>query len=172
MSEITRFLFDSNVRKYRFNRFSAKQKTLERYTNQLKDYNIAMGDWQSPNNTCISGRRPPNKRFTEMLCKKNPNVAFIDEYNTSKKCANCFSILKQYDPEQEKALETSRYSKLRKCTECNHVIHRDQNGSRNIMMLYQDEVKNVPRNKEFCRKNGDGIFRLKFSICSSLSYFH
>lgn len=113
-----------------------------------------MGDWQSPNNTCILGRRPPNKRFFEMLCKKNPYVALIDEYNTSKKCANCFSILNQYDTEKEMALETSRYSKLRMCTKCKHVIHRDQNRSRNIMMLYQEEVDNVKRNKEFRRKNG------------------
>ena len=174
MIQINEFLFDKNVRKYKFKRYSYKKKTLEKYVKKLENYKIGMGDWSSSNNTCISGAKVPNKKFVQLLQQKNPDMCFIDEFNTSKKCANCFEDLKRYDPEKESALESFKYSKLRHCQFClehknhtmrpnnqhKHVIHRDQNGSRNITMLLELQLNGQKRPSEFERGNND--FDCKF----------
>ena len=94
-----------------------------------------------------------------MLKQKNADMTVIDEYKTSQNCANCFKSLYKYDPNSTpKRTDKTNYSKLRHCFECGHVIHRDQNGSRNITMLFEKQLAAQIRPKQFCRGNqADGI---------------
>jgi transposase len=132
-------------------RFVAKIQTIEKKTNRLQKYNIGMGDWQASNNSCISAPKVPNQKFVSMLCRKNSTVRFIDEFNTSKKCADCFEDLKKYDQIKREAVDSTSYSKLRYCKKCQHVIHRDQNGSRNIEFLHAFHLNKQGRPEQFCR---------------------
>ncbi len=151
--EINKFLFSSSIRKQAFKRYSYKSKALEKYTNKLKGYNIGIGDWIQAPNTCISGNRGPNKELMSLLKKKNPDVHYIDEFKTSANCSVCFHLLTKYDPVKKQATASMAYSKLRKCQNCNIIIHRDQNGSRNIAMLHTNEINGFDRPIEFCRNS-------------------
>ncbi len=109
-----------------------------------------MGDWKAIN-SCKSARQLPSKKLVNNLCRKNSTVRFIDEFNTSKKCADCLMDLKKYDPIKKETLDSSSYSKLRRCIHCNHVIHRDQNGSRNIAALHAFQLSEQGRPEQFCQ---------------------
>jgi len=94
-------------------------------------------------------------------------MCLINEYNTSKKCANCFSNLKKYDPKKEEALDSTKYSicplsleqknnTARKNKQHKHVIHHDQKVSRNITMLLELKIDGIQdRPEPFTRKSNE-----------------
>ena len=79
------------------------------------------------------------------------NIKETDEYNSTKLCYKCNYVLLSYYPENNKYLETekryqkfaeryinargARYTKLKYCRKCKHVIDRDFNASINIALI-------------------------------------
>jgi hypothetical protein len=116
----------------------------------LKGYNKGIGDWEPSNNSCISAARVPTKRLTYLLENKKVNMTTIDEYNSSQNCANCFQQLQKYDPVKKRRTDTTSYSKLRHCLNCGHIVHRDQNASRNIKMIFECILNGEVKPQPFC----------------------
>jgi transposase len=81
------------------------------------------------------------------VCKRNHiKVVEVDEFNTSKLCCKCSKVLRNYDAEKKEATryvnaKESKFSKLKYCDECEHVIHRDINASLNIGRIYDYKLK-------------------------------
>ena len=149
MLTINKFLFESKIRKYIFKRFIHKKKSLDKYSNLLKEYNLGIGDWEPSNKSSISAAKVPTKRLMDLLESKKVPVTIIDEYNTSKNCANCFEQLKTYDPVKKRKMDKTWYSKLRHCVKCGHIVHRDQNASRNIKMIFECSLNGEEKPKQF-----------------------
>ena len=56
----------------------------------------------------------------------------------------------KYDPVKKRRTDTTSYSKLRHCLNCGHIVHRDQNASRNIKMIFECILNGEVKPQPFC----------------------
>jgi transposase len=93
------------------------------------------------------------------VCKRNHiKVKKVDEFNTSKLCCECGKVLRNYNAKTKEAtryvsVKESKFSKLKYCDECEHVIHRDINASLNIGRIYDYQSKHNKLPAIFDKKN-------------------
>jgi hypothetical protein len=128
-----------------------------------EDIVVCVGDWSNAQGSCIKGastmsvglKRLVNKKYTTLL---------LDEYNTSKKCCNCWE-----DTENVKVGGDKKF-RLLKCGGCdrkkkdigspedeyktmfNSYMTRDKNSCVNMMSIVKHMIYNKrTRPEPFCR---------------------
>jgi hypothetical protein len=117
-----KFYEDELYRKINWRTKVYRQKSEDKFLNNIEnkfgdknDIVLVIGDWSNKPGTCIKGastmcvglKRLINKKFTTML---------IDEYNTSKKCCNCWKDIENITIDGNKKF---RLLGCKNCKSCN-----------------------------------------------------
>lgn len=144
-----------------FKRYTGQQKTLAKMVNQLtskagKNTLIGFGNWSAKDSAGIIKKHPcsPAKKLLRAL-RPHCTVVMVDEFRTSKLCAQCNArtvnmrtrVVGQDGVSRAKPVHAVLFCSNRSCAV---RVNRDCNASRNILALLQMMVKGT-RPRPFCR---------------------
>lgn len=119
---------------------------------------ICYGDYSR--NTQMKYHVPTLGKGLRKIIEKKHNVILVNEFNTSKKCCNCWKDLINHIINGEekhrllvcKNLECMNIGSL-ESKPCPMFINRDLNACNNMMMIVKNIIYGHKRPKEFCKDN-------------------
>ena len=124
-----------------------RQKSEDKFLNNIenkfgdkKDIVVCIGDWSNKQGTCIKGTSTMGVGLKRLISKRY-NTLLIDEYNTSKKCCNCFNDVENIE------LKGETKFRLLGCKNCkNKNIGSPEDENKSIF----DTYKFLTRDKNSC----------------------
>ena len=153
------FYHRSVWRKASFREYSYGKKSIDKFLNRIKETfgdNLLIGYGNWSRDTQMKNIEPTMGKGLRRLIHKRYETVTVNEYNTSKKCCQCFRDMENYiDEDGEKVY------RLLVCSRCvssenKQTIYRarDNNGAKNMLMLTREWIKNQRRPREFCYSRG------------------
>jgi hypothetical protein len=161
------FYEDELYRKLNWRTKTYRQKSEDKFLNNIEnnfgnknDIIITIGDWSNKHGSCIRGTPTMGIGLKKLIAKKY-NTLLIDEYNTSKKCCNCWENV-----ENVKINGNSKF-RLLGCRNCkvNNIgspedepntifqsysfLTRDKNSCINMLSIAKHIIYKKTRPKEF-----------------------
>jgi transposase len=156
--KILQFHHENPFRKWKFTRWKMKKKVITDLCKKISNKNkitdkdntiVGFGNWSNPHDSIIRGhRRGPVLELKKELAKWT-KVIDVDEFRTSKLCCLC------YKETEKMKYDGIRVNSVLRCknNECKNIIDRDINGSNNILLMLERELKGKKRKKEFIKGN-------------------
>lgn len=162
---LTEFYQRELWQKWKFRKFSNKQKSEDKFLNRIEDkYGkntlIVLGDW-SQSNVLKNGAPTLGVGMRKLLAKRF-DVALINEYNTSKLCSGCHCNVEDVYIKGEKIFRllgckncnlkntTSETSRMKKVYSNYKYVNRDTNSIKNMLYIISEMVNNqMERPKAF-----------------------
>jgi len=161
--ETTEFYRRDVWRKMKFRQYSYGKKSIDNFLNKIQETfgsNVLIGYGNWSRDTQMKHFMPTmNKGLRKQIHKRYDTIT-INEFNTSKKCCDCYNEMKHY--RDNKNTEVYR---LFVCSNCvsyqnkqNVFRTRDANSAVNIMNLTTCWIKNQTRPEEFSRASSFTCF--------------
>ena len=161
--EVGEFYRKETWRKMQFRQYSYGKKSIDTFLNKIQEIfgsNILIGYGNWSRDTQMKHFMPTmNKGLRKQIHKRYDTIT-INEFNTSKKCCDCYNEMKHY--RDNKNTEVYR---LFVCSNCvsyqnkqNVFRTRDANSAVNIMNLTTCWIKNQTRPEEFSRASSFTCF--------------
>ena len=154
--ETTEFYKKETWRKMKFRQYSYCKKSIDNFLNKIQETfgsNILIGYGNWSRDTQMKHFMPTmNKGLRKQIHKKYDTIT-INEFNTSKKCCDCYNEMKHYRDKKNK--EVYRLFVCSNCVSCQNkqIVFRtrDANSAVNIMNLTTCWINNQTRPEEFSR---------------------
>ncbi len=154
--ETTEFYRRDVWRKMKFRQYSYGKKSIDNFLNKIQETfgsNILIGYGNWSRDTQMKHFMPTmNKGLRKQIHKRYDTIT-INEFNTSKKCCDCYNEMKHYRDKKNKEVY-----RLFVCSNCvsyqnkqNVFRTRDANSAVNIMNLTTCWINNQTRPEEFSR---------------------
>ena len=161
--ETTEFYRRDVWRKMKFRQYSYGKKSIDTFLNKIKETfgsNILIGYGNWSRDTQMKHFMPTmNKGLRKQIHKRYDTIT-INEFNTSKKCCDCYNEMKHYRDKKNK--EVYRLFVCSNCVSCQNKQNvfrtRDANSAVNIMNLTTCWIKNQTRPEEFSRASSFTCF--------------
>ena len=143
-------------RKMKFRQYSYGKKSIDTFLNKIQEIfgsNVLIGYGNWSRDTQMKHFMPTmNKGLRKQIHKRYDTIT-INEFNTSKKCCDCYNEMKHYRDKKNK--EVYRLFVCSNCVSCQNKQNvfrtRDANSAVNIMNLTTCWIKNQTRPEEFSR---------------------
>jgi hypothetical protein len=150
-------------RKMKFRQYSYGKKSIDTFLNKIQETfgsNILIGYGNWSRDTQMKHFMPTmNKGLRKQIHKRYDTIT-INEFNTSKKCCDCYNEMKHYRDKKNK--EVYRLFVCSNCVSCQNkqtvFRTRDANSAVNIMNLTTCWINNQTRPEEFCRASSFTCF--------------
>jgi hypothetical protein len=154
--EVSEFYKKETWRKMNFRQYSYGKKSIDNFLNKIQETfgsNILIGYGNWSRDTQMKHFMPTmNKGLRKQIHKRYDTIT-INEFNTSKKCCDCYNEMKHYRDKENK--EVYRLFVCSNCVSCQNkqtVFRiRDANSAVNIMNLTTCWINNQTRPEEFSR---------------------
>jgi hypothetical protein len=154
--QVGEFYHKDTWRKMKFRQYSYGKKSIDNFLNKIQETfgsNILIGYGNWSRDTQMKHFMPTmNKGLRKQIHKRYDTIT-INEFNTSKKCCDCYNEMKHYRDKQNK--EVYRLFVCSNCVSCQNKQNvfrtRDANSAVNIMNLTTCWIKNQTRPEEFSR---------------------
>jgi hypothetical protein len=154
--EVGEFYRKETWRKMKFRQYSYGKKSIDTFLNKIQEIfgsNILIGYGNWSRDTQMKHFMPTmNKGLRKQIHKRYDTIT-INEFNTSKKCCDCYNEMKHYRDKNNK--EVYRLFVCSNCVSCQNKQNvfrtRDANSAVNIMNLTTCWIKNQTRPEEFSR---------------------
>jgi hypothetical protein len=154
--EVSEFYKKETWRKMKFRQYSYGKKSIDNFLNKIQETfgsNILIGYGNWSRDTQMKHFMPTmNKGLRKQIHKRYDTIT-INEFNTSKKCCDCYNEMKHYRDEKNK--EIYRLFVCSNCVSCQNkqtvFRTRDANSAVNIMNLTTCWINNQTRSEEFSR---------------------
>ena len=154
--EVSEFYKKETWRKMKFRQYSYGKKSIDNFLNKIQETfgsNILIGYGNWSRDTQMKHFMPTmNKGFRKQIHKRYDTIT-INEFNTSKKCCDCYNEMKHYRDKKNK--EIYRLFVCSNCVSCQNkqtvFRTRDANSAVNIMNLTTCWINNQTRPEEFSR---------------------
>jgi hypothetical protein len=151
-------------RKMKFRQYSYGKKSIDTFLNKIQEIfgsNVLIGYGNWSRDTQMKHFMPTmNKGLRKQIHKRYDTIT-INEFNTSKKCCDCYNEMKHYRDKKNK--EVYRLFVCSNCVSCQNKQNvfrtRDANSAVNIMNLTTCWINNQTRPEEFCRASSFTCFR-------------
>ena len=141
-------------RKMKFRTYSYGKKSIDVFLNKIKETfgeNILIGYGNWSRDTQMKHFMPTMNKGLRKLIHKKYDTITINEFNTSKKCCNCYSDLEYYKDKDGK--KVFRLLKCSNCVSCENkqtaFMTRDINSAVNIRNITKSWVETQTRNPIF-----------------------
>jgi hypothetical protein len=152
--QVGEFYRNETWRKMKFRQYSYGKKSIDRFLNKIQETfgsNILIGYGNWSRDTQMKHFMPTmNKGLRKQIHKRYDTIT-INEFNTSKKCCDCYNEMKHYRDKKNK--EVYRLFVCSNCVSCQNKQNvfrtRDANSAVNIMNLTTCWIKNQTRPEEF-----------------------
>ena len=150
-------------RKMKFRQYSYGKKSIDTFLNKIQETfgsNILIGYGNWSRDTQMKHFMPTmNKGLRKQIHKRYDTIT-INEFNTSKKCCDCYNEMKHYRDKKNK--EVYRLFMCSNCVSCQNKQNvfrtRDANSAVNIMNLTTCWINNQSRPEEFSRASSFTCF--------------
>jgi hypothetical protein len=147
----------------KFRQYSYGKKSIDVFLNKIQETfgsNILIGYGNWSRDTQMKHFMPTmNKGLRKQIHKRYDTIT-INEFNTSKKCCDCYNEMKHYRDKKNK--EVYRLFVCSNCVSCQNKQNvfrtRDANSAVNIMNLTTCWIKNQTRPEEFSRASSFTCF--------------
>jgi hypothetical protein len=154
--ETTEFYRRDVWRKMKFRQYSYSKKSIDNFLNKIQETfgsNILIGYGNWSRDTQMKHFMPTmNKGLRKQIHKRYDTIT-INEFNTSKKCCDCYNEMKHYRDKKNK--EVYRLFVCSNCVSCQNKQNvfrtRDANSAVNIRNLTTCWINNQTRPEEFSR---------------------
>jgi hypothetical protein len=154
--EVSEFYKKETWRKMKFRQYSYGKKSIDNFLNKIQETfgsNILIGYGNWSRDTQMKHFMPTmNKGLRKQIHKRYDTIT-INEFNTSKKCCDCYNEMKHYRDKENK--EVYRLFVCSNCVSCQNkqtvFRTRDANSAVNIMNLTTCWINNQTRPEEFSR---------------------
>jgi hypothetical protein len=161
--ETTEFYQKETWRKMKFRQYSYGKKSIDNFLNKIQEIfgsNVLIGYGNWSRNAQMKHFMPTmNKGLRKQIHKRYDTIT-INEFNTSKKCCDCYNEMKHYRDKKNK--EVYRLFVCSNCVSCQNKQNvfrtRDANSAVNIMNLTTCWIKNQTRPEEFSRASSFTCF--------------
>ena len=161
--ETTEFYRKETWRKMKFRQYSYGKKSIDNFLNKIQETfgsNILIGYGNWSRDTQMKHFMPTmNKGLRKQIHKRYDTIT-INEFNTSKKCCDCYNEMKHYRDKKNK--EVYRLFVCSNCVSCQNKQNvfrtRDANSAVNIMNLTACWINNQTRPEEFSRASSFTCF--------------
>jgi hypothetical protein len=161
--ETTEFYRKETWRKMKFRQYSYGKKSIDNFLNKIQETfgsNILIGYGNWSRDTQMKHFMPTmNKGLRKQIHKRYDTIT-INEFNTSKKCCDCYNEMKHYRDKKNK--EIYRLFVCSNCVSCQNkqIVFRtrDANSAVNIMNLTTCWINNQTRPEEFSRASSFTCF--------------
>jgi hypothetical protein len=154
--EVSKFYEKETWRKIKFRQYSYGKKSIDNFLNKIQETfgsNILIGYGNWSRDTQMKHFMPTmNKGLRKQIHKRYDTIT-MNEFNTSKKCCDCYNEMKHYRDKKNK--EVYRLFVCSNCVSCQNKQNvyrtRDANSAVNIMNLTTCWINNQTRPEEFSR---------------------
>ena len=161
--QVGEFYQKDTWRKMKFRQYSYGKKSIDTFLNKIQETfgsNILIGYGNWSRDTQMKHFMPTmNKGLRKQIHKRYDTIT-INEFNTSKKCCDCYNEMKHY--RDKKNMEVYRLFVCSNCVSCQNKQNvfrtRDANSAVNIMNLTTCWIKNQTRPEEFNRASSFTCF--------------
>ena len=161
--QVSEFYQKETWRKMKFRQYSYGKKSIDNFLNKIQETfgsNVLIGYGNWSRDTQMKHFMPTmNKGLRKQIHKRYDTIT-INEFNTSKKCCDCYDEMKHYRDKKNK--EVYRLFVCSNCVSCQNKQNvfrtRDANSAVNIMNLTTCWIKNQTRPEEFCRASSFTCF--------------
>ena len=161
--EVGEFYRKETWRKMKFRQYSYGKKSIDTFLNKIQEtfgsnILIGYGNW-SRDTQMKHFMSTMNKGLRKQIHKRYDTIT-INEFNTSKKCCDCYNEMKHYRDKKNK--EVYRLFVCSNCVSCQNKQNvfrtRDANSAVNIMNLTACWINNQTRPEEFSRASSFTCF--------------
>ncbi len=143
-------------RKMKFRQYSYGKKSIDTFLNKIQEIfgsNVLIGYGNWSRDTQMKHFMPTMNKGLRKVIHKRYDTITINEFNTSKKCCDCYNEMKHYRDKKNK--EVYRLFVCSNCVSCQNKKNvfrtRDANSAVNIMNLTTCWIKNQTRPEEFSK---------------------
>ena len=133
------YWLDKRYKNVEYKSYRLRKRFFDRLVSKFKKNNqtVVIGNYSNIRGMKYGKKLPPLKYFKDCCRRNGVTVKELDEFNSSKLCSHCGDVLRNYDAETNQAevyvnARQSKFSKLKYCEKCQHIINRDVNASINI----------------------------------------
>ena len=154
--EVSEFYKKETWRKMKFRQYSYGKKSIDNFLNKIQETfgsNILIGYGNWSRDTQMKHFMPTMNKGLRKQIHKIYDTITINEFNTSKKCCDCYNEMKHY--KDKKNTEVYRLLVCSNCVSCQNkqtvFRTRDANSAVNIMNLTNCWINNQTRPEEFSR---------------------
>jgi hypothetical protein len=161
--QVGEFYKKETWRKMKFRQYSYGKKSIDTFLNKIQETfgsNVLIGYGNWSRDTQMKHFMPTMNKGLRKQINKRYDTITINEFNTSKKCCDCYNEMKHYRDKKNK--EVYRLFVCSNCVSCQNKQNvfrtRDANSAVNIMNLTTCWINNQTRPEEFCRASSFTCF--------------